>query len=89
MREICLYEDPNPLAPTWFHADRVDREIMASSGVAIGNPDMLIPSTTVTYQNIIGPRRDFEDLVREVFIPILFQFLGGPSEEEPTPDPDD
>ncbi len=50
---------------------------------------MLIPSTTVTYQNIMGPRREFEDLVREVFIPILFQFIGKGGENEPTPEPDD
>lgn len=89
LREICLYEDQNPLAPSWFHADRLDRAIIVSSGVAIGNPQMFIPSTTVTYQNIIGPRRDFEDLVREVFIPILFQFIGKSGENEPTPEPDD
>ncbi len=45
--EICLNEDPNPLAPTWFHADRLDRAIIVSSGVAIGNPPTFIPSTTV------------------------------------------
>lgn len=87
LQPICALEDPNPLAPGWFHADYVQSSIIASGGNAIGQPNLFLPGTTVTYQNLIGPRDRFADLVRTVFLRILTQFLGGG--ETPTPEPDD
>lgn len=88
-REICLIDDSlNQLAPSWFTADRWERSVLITAGTALGLPDVFLPATTVTFQNIIAPRRDLEELMYDVFLRILFQFLGGGgSDETPTPTP--
>ena len=88
LRSVCAYDDQNPLAPTWFDADRVNRSVLVSTGTALGLPDFYLPATTVTYNNLYGPRTSFESLMRTVFIRIFFQFLGGGDVPTPTPTPD-
>jgi len=49
-------------------------------------PDIYLPATTVSITSIFGPRAEMEDLMYDVFLRILFQFLGGGS-GDPTPTP--
>ena len=88
LKPVCAFDDQNPLAPTWFDADRVNRSVLVSTGTALGLPDFYLPATTVTYNNLYGPRTSFESLMRTVFLRIFFQFLGGGSELTPTPTPE-
>ena len=59
------------------------------SGNALGLPDAYALATIVSCFSMLGPRRDFEELMGRVFIPLLFQFLGGGSEGEEEGDDDD
>ena len=89
LREICTYDDANPLAPSWFYAFHHLQSILISSGTALGLPDIYLPATTVTFQNLYGPQELFEPLMRGVFIPILTQLIGGGGGSDDTDDPDD
>jgi hypothetical protein len=85
---FCDYEDRNPLAPSWFRASRIDGNVLVSEGYAIPNPSAFTPSTIVTYYAMTGPREEFETLMREVYLRILFQFMpGGGETPTPTPEP--
>lgn len=78
IRPICAYDDPaNPVSPSWFQASRVDRAVLVSSGNALGLLDAYAPATIVSYFDMLGPRRDYEELMGSVFIPLLYQFSGG------------
>ena len=83
---ICDYENRNPLAPSWFRAAYADDSVLVSEGYALPSPSAFTPNTVVTYYAMIGPRAEFEVLMREVYLRILFQFLPGGG-EEPTPTP--
>ena len=83
---ICSYEDPNPLAPSWFRASYVDDSVLVTEGFAWASPRALLPNTLVIYYGMLGRRDEFEALMREVFLRILFQFKGGGG-DEPTPTP--
>jgi hypothetical protein len=87
---ICSYEDPNPIAPSWFRAAYVDDSVLVTEGFAWANPSAFIPNTLVTYYGMLGRRSEFEALMREVFLRILFQFIiDGPDDEStPTPTPE-
>jgi hypothetical protein len=61
---ICDYEDPNPLAPSWFRATYVDDSVMVTEGYALASPSAFTPNTVVTYYGMIGPREEFEELMR-------------------------
>lgn len=89
LTSICTYEDLNPLMPSWFHTDYAGKAILVSSGVAIAQPSIFLPATTVTYQNLLGPQEQFEDLMRTIFLPILVQFLGGGGDRDDDDDDDD
>jgi hypothetical protein len=49
-------------------------------------PHDIAPATVVSFTSLYGPRRDMEDLMCNAFLRILFQFLGGGS-DDPTPTP--
>ncbi len=87
LRSICSIDNQfDPLAPSWFTADRYDQSVLITAGTALGLPDFYLPATTVTFQNIFAPRKDLEELMYEVFLRILYQFLGGGG-SDPTPTP--
>ena len=78
LSEICLIDaTADPLAPSWFTADYWEDSVLITAGTALGLPDFYLPATTVTFQKILAPRRDLEELMYDVFLRILFQFLGG------------
>ncbi len=87
MTTICTTEDPNPLAPSWFLAAHLDDYVVLSGGTALPLPDIYLPFTTMTYQNMIAPRDDLERVMREVYFRIFVQFMGGGSSPTPTPTP--
>jgi hypothetical protein len=68
------------------------RSIVVTQGTVIHLPSYaegFPPATTLTYSAMGGPIEQFADLTRRVYIPILFQFLGGGSSGEPGDDDDD
>jgi hypothetical protein len=77
LRPICSYDDANPLAPSWFYAFHHLQSVLITSGTALGLPDVYLPATTVTFQNVYAPSEELESLMRTVFIPILTQFMAG------------
>jgi hypothetical protein len=86
LRSICSYEDANPLVPGWFHAARVEDAVLVTYGWPIANATALWPNTVVYYYSMLGPRDRFDDLMRTVYIPILFQLTGIGGGPTPTPD---
>jgi hypothetical protein len=86
LRSICSYEDANPLLPGWFHAARVEDSVLVTYGWPIANATSLWPNTIVYYYSMFGPRDSFEDLMRTVYIPILFQLTGIGGGPTPTPE---
>jgi hypothetical protein len=90
LRTICAYDDPaNPLVPSWARADYYRQSIMTCSGTAQPQPSMYMPATIVTYTNLFGPKDEFENLTRTVFIPLIGQMLGGGASSGDDDDDDD
>lgn len=77
VRSICTYLDTNPLNPAFMEADRFGRYVHITSGFAVGLESSFQPATTVTINNFYGPRRDFEEIARELFLRFVVQFMGG------------
>jgi hypothetical protein len=77
VRSICTFLDTNPLNPAFFQADRFEQSIHITAGTAVGLPSAFSPATTVSFMNYFGPRADFEKLMREVFLRLVVQFMGG------------
>ena len=77
IRSICTFLDTNPLNPAFFQADRFEQSIHITAGNAVGLPSLFAPATTVSFQNFFGPRTDFEELMRDVFLRFVVQFMGG------------
>jgi hypothetical protein len=89
-RQVCVIDDQlNALSPGWFTADRQRTNLLLTFGNAQQLPSLYLPATVVTYNTIYGPRREMEELMYNVFLRILFQFLGGGGSDDPTPTPDD
>lgn len=87
LRQVCLVDDgANPLSPAWFRADRHRSNLLVSFGNALQLPDTYLPATVVGYTLLYTPRRDAEQVMYDVFLRILHQFLGGGS-GDPTPTP--
>lgn len=87
LEQVCLIDDQhNALAPGWFSVDRHKRDLLITFGNATVLPHDIAPATVVSFTSMYGPRRDMEDLMYEAFLRILFQFLGGGS-DDPTPTP--
>lgn len=87
LRQVCLVDDQaNPLSPAWFRADRHRSNLLVSFGNALQLPDAFLPATVVGYTLLYTPRRDAEEVMYDVFLRILYQFLGGGS-GDPTPTP--
>lgn len=86
-------EDTYGIAPGWFRAGEADRSLDTAedaereatlivvagtnSHLASVAPGAFPDVTTATYYAIGGPEGDFEELTRDVFLRVLFQFLGG------------
>ncbi len=88
LRQGCLIDDQeNPLSPAWFSAERHRSNLVISFGNAMQLPDAFLPATVVSYTNILAPRRNAAEMMYEVFLRMLFQFLGGGGSEAPTPTP--
>jgi len=89
LRSVCVIDDQyNQLSPGWFTADRHETSLLATFGNALQLPHDIVPATVVTFTSLYGPRKDMEQLMFDVFLRILFQFLGGGSSDPiPTPTP--
>jgi len=81
VESVCTYVDMNPLSPSFLEADRFKRSVHITSGFAVGLESSFMPATTVTIQNFFGPRRDFEEIAREIFLRFVVQFMGGGGSE--------
>jgi hypothetical protein len=77
VRSVCTYIDTNPLSPAFMEADRFGRYVHVTSGFAVGLESAFQPATTVTINNFYGPRLDFEEITRELFLRFVVQFMGG------------
>ncbi len=87
LRPVCSIDDQEKaLAPGWLSADRHRSSLLITFGNALPLPSEVLPGTVVSFNSIFGRRRDMEDLMYDVFLRILFQFLGGGS-GDPTPTP--
>ncbi len=87
LRSVCSVDDQgNALAPGWFSADRHRSSLLITFGTALPLPSEVLPGTVVSFNSMFGRRREMEDLMYDVFLRILFQFLGGGS-GDPTPTP--
>lgn len=85
LRPVCMYDDQdNVVMPGWFSVDRHRSRLLITSGNASTLPSDVLPATVVSYTAMYGRRRDMEDLMHDVFLRILYQFLGGGS-GDPTP----
>lgn len=92
LRRVCYYEDPQDLSgPSWFSADRHERSLLITMGTIFHMPSDYAPMTGLGFNLFIGPRRQMEDLMYDVFLRILYQFLrkpeGGDDTPTPTPEP--
>jgi hypothetical protein len=79
LRNVCTYRDEEVLSQTAFSVDRWQGNVVVASVSTFGVANSLSPTTTVTVTNLFGPRRDFEELAREVFVRLLVQFMGNAS----------
>lgn len=84
---ICSFEDPNPLAPSWFRATHVDGSVLVTEGYVLASPTALMPNTLVIYYGMVGRQQEFEALMRGVFLRIMYQFSSGGG-DKPTPTPE-
>ena len=85
LRQVCMIDDQyNALSPNWFTVDRQSSNLLITSGNAMQLPHDIAPATVVSFTSVYGPRSDMDDLMYDVFLRILFQFLGGGS-DDPTP----
>lgn len=90
LKAVCSVDSSaDPLAPMFFSADRYEDSLLLTSVTALGLPDVFLPATTVSITSIFGPRDEMEDLMHDVFLRILFQFLGGGSSSDDEDDDDD
>jgi hypothetical protein len=74
------------LAPAWFTVDVHKSDLLITFGNTTVLPSDITPVTVVSFNNLYGPRRDMEVLMYDVFLRLLYQFLGGGS-GDPTPTP--
>lgn len=81
VESVCTYIDSNPLNPAFLEADRFGRSVHITSGFAVGLESVFQPATTVTINNFFGPRHDFEEIARELFLRFIVQFMGGGGSE--------
>lgn len=87
LQSVCMIDDQhNQLGPGWFMADKHQTDLLITFGNATQLPSNFSPTTVVSFTNLYGPREDMEQLMYDVFLRILFQFLGGGS-GDPTPTP--
>jgi hypothetical protein len=89
LRPVCSIDDQgNALAPGWFSADRHRSSLLITFGTALTLPSEILPATVISFNSLFGRRRQMEELMYDVFLRILFQFLGGGSGDPiPTPTP--
>jgi hypothetical protein len=89
LSNVCVIDDQyNQLAPGWFTVDEYKSDLLMTFGNATIIPSDTLPVTVVSFTNLFGPQRAMEQLMYDVFLRILFQFLGGGS-GDPTPTPED
>jgi hypothetical protein len=84
---ICVIEDSRLFNPYWTRGGRVGDSILLTGGSIYSDGNPSFPMTVITYQAMMGPEAIFEDLVRTVFIPIMYQFRMAGSSIVPTPIP--
>ena len=86
--EICVYQDSTSLTPAWTRAGWFGDLAVTTGGQVLSDANAFNPYTTMTYQSFVGPENQFTDLMRSVYIPIMFQFMmSGSSTTSPTPTP--
>jgi hypothetical protein len=82
LRSVCVIDDQfNALAPGWFTVDRHESDLLITFGNTQALPHDIAPATVVSFTSMYGPRQDMEDLMYDVYLRILFQFLGGGSDD--------
>lgn len=78
LRKVCVIDDQaNALAPGWFSVDRSGSGLLITFGNALQLPHEIAPATVVSFTSMFAPRRRMPDLMYEVYLRIMFQFLGG------------
>lgn len=92
LRPICMIDNPGAVdGPSWFTADRHRSNLMITMGTYLQMPDSTLPMTGLGYNAMYMRRRQSEEVMYDVFLRILFQFLrsaGGGSTPTPTPTPE-
>jgi hypothetical protein len=90
LKSVCLIDDQyNALAPGWFTVDRYESDLLITFGNTQALPHDIAPATVVSFTSMYGPRSDMEDLMYDVYLRILLQFLGGGSDDTDVGDGDD
>jgi hypothetical protein len=85
---ICAEDDPAAFGPSWMRAGRFGELVVTTGGSLLSDPSGGSPFTTLNYQSFVGPEARYTELMRTVFIPIMYQLLmAGAGTLEPTPTP--
>ncbi|MEA2527447.1 MAG: hypothetical protein QOF73_4674 [Thermomicrobiales bacterium] len=85
---ICVYEDTTSFMHTWTRAGWYRDLAVVIGGNLYSDAGAYSPTTVISYQSFIGPESQFTELMRTVYIPIMFQFMMSRSSTiKPTPIP--
>jgi len=86
---ICFWQDSAGLTPQWTHAGSYGDLSVVTGGNVSAIVSMLDTNSYLSYQSFVGPKDQFTQLMRRVYIPILYQFMqSGGSSAYPTPTPE-
>jgi hypothetical protein len=74
---ICVYRDTSSFNQVWTRAGRLEDQVVVTGGNLYSETGGYSAYSTLGYQSFIGPEEQFTELMRKVFIPIVFQFMAG------------
>ena len=86
---LCMHTEPALNGGVaWLTAIERNGLLVLTNGTLFADASGLSPFSVLTYYSFVGPRAQFEQLMRSVFIPIQWQLLyAGGSDPTPTPIP--
>jgi hypothetical protein len=88
--QICFWHDTTGLTPEWTRAGSYGDYSVVTSGNVYASVGAFDTRSYLSYQAFVGPDDQFTRLMRQVYIPMLFQGMsaGSGSSESPTPTPE-
>ena len=87
---ICSIEDSASFTQTWTRGGSYSDLSVVTGGNLNSSADPYLSASIISYQSFVGPEDQFTELVRTVYIPIMFQFMmssTGSDRSNPTPTP--